>query len=120
MAAAIRAVSVERGHDPREFALVAGGGGGALHAGRLAELLHIPLVIVPASAGLLSTLGLLATDLKSDFIQTVIQRSDHYDLPKLDAALATLERDADADSVSLRRPSLDDVFLAVTGSGVHA
>lgn len=96
MAAAIRAVSVERGHDPREFALVAGGGGGALHAGRLAELLHIPLVIVPASAGLLSTLGLLATDLKGDFIQTVIQRSDHYDLPKLEAALATLEQRAQA------------------------
>jgi N-methylhydantoinase A len=96
MAAAIRAVSVERGHDPREFALVAGGGGGALHAGRLAELLHIPLVIVPASAGLLSTLGLLATDLKSDFVQTVIQRSDNYDLPRLHAALAALEQRAQA------------------------
>ncbi|MCC6532638.1 MAG: hydantoinase/oxoprolinase family protein [Burkholderiales bacterium] len=91
MAAAIRAVSVERGHDPREFALVAGGGGGALHAGRLAELLHIPRVIVPAAAGLLSTLGLLATDLKSDFVQTLIQRSDQYDLAKLNAALALLE-----------------------------
>lgn len=91
MAAAIRAVSVERGHDPREFALVAGGGGGALHAGRLAELLHIPMVIVPASAGLLSTLGLLATDLKSDFFQTIIQRSGQFDLPRLNAALADLE-----------------------------
>src|SRR5665213_334667 len=64
MAAAIRTVSVERGHDPRDFVLVAGGGGGGLHAGRLAELLGIPRVFVPASAGLLSTLGLLATDLK--------------------------------------------------------
>lgn len=94
MAAAIRSVSVERGYDPRQFALVAGGGGGALHAGRLAELLNIPKVIVPASAGLLSTLGLLATDLKSDFIQTLIQRSGEFDLPRLNIALAELERRA--------------------------
>jgi len=91
MAAAIRAVSVERGYDPRRFALVAGGGGGALHAGRLAELLGIPLVIVPASAGLLSTLGLLATDLKTDFVQTVVQPAGGYDLPRLNAVLAELE-----------------------------
>lgn len=96
MAAAIRSVSIERGYDPREFALVAGGGGGALHAGRLAELLDIPLVIVPASAGLLSTLGLLATDLKSDFVQTDIQRAGRYDLAKLNATLADLERKAAA------------------------
>ena len=96
MAAAIRAVSVERGYDPRQFALVAGGGGGALHAGRLAELLNIPLVIVPASAGLLSTLGLLATDLKGDFIQTLIQRSGQFDLGKVNVALAELERKANA------------------------
>jgi N-methylhydantoinase A len=94
MAAAIRSVSIERGHDPRGFALVAGGGGGALHAGRLAELLGIPIVVVPASAGLLSTLGLLATDLKSDFVQTSLQRSGSIDLAKLDAALGELERKA--------------------------
>ena len=94
MAAAIRSVSIERGYDPREFALVAGGGGGALHAGRLAELLDIPLVIVPASAGLLSTLGLLATDLKGDFVQTNIQRAGHYDLAKLNVTLANLEHKA--------------------------
>ncbi len=96
MAAAIRSVSVERGHDPREFALVAGGGGGALHAGRLAELLGIPRVIVPASAGLLSTLGLLATDLKSDFFQTIIQRSGQFDLQRLNATLTELETRAQA------------------------
>ncbi len=96
MAAAIRAVSVERGYDPRKFALVAGGGGGALHAGRLAELLGIPLVIVPASAGLLSTLGLLATDLKSDFVQTVVQPAGRYDLVRLNAAMSELETKAHA------------------------
>lgn len=94
MAAAIRAVSVERGYDPRRFALVAGGGGGGLHAGRLAELLGIPLVIVPASAGLLSTLGLLATDLKTDFVQTVVQSSTVRDLDRLNAAMTALEQRA--------------------------
>lgn len=91
MAAAIRAVSVERGYDPREFALVAGGGGGALHAGRLAELLGIPLVLVPASAGLLSTIGLLATDLKADFVQTRIRRIDRCETSELDGMLDDLE-----------------------------
>jgi N-methylhydantoinase A len=96
MAAAIRAVSVERGYDPRKFALVAGGGGGALHAGRLAEILGIPLVIVPASAGLLSTLGLLATDLKADFVQTVVQAPGRHDLDRLNAAMTALEARAQA------------------------
>jgi len=122
MAAAIRAVSVERGHDPRKFALVAGGGGGALHAGRLAELLSIPTVIVPASAGLLSTLGLLATDLKTDFIQTIIQRSGPPDLEHLNAVLAALEQRArewleaegvaDADASFVRTASLRYVHQA--------
>lgn len=94
MAAAIRSISTEHGHDPREFALIAGGGGGALHAARLAELLGIPRVIVPASAGLLSTLGLLATDIKSDFLQTETHRDGKYDLPKLNATLLDLKRKA--------------------------
>jgi N-methylhydantoinase A len=94
MAAAIRAVSVERGHDPRGFVLVAGGGGGGLHAGRLAELLGIPRVIVPASAGLLSTLGLLATDLKSDFVQTTVPRGGQFDILQIRAVLQSLEQRA--------------------------
>jgi N-methylhydantoinase A len=94
MAAAIRTVSVERGHDPRGFVLVAGGGGGGLHAGRLAELLGIPRVIVPASAGLLSTLGLLATDLKSDFVQTTVQRGGQFDILQIRAVLQSLEQRA--------------------------
>jgi len=111
MAAAIRSVSVERGYDPRKFALVAGGGGGPLHAGRLAVLLDIPLVIVPSSAGLLSTLGLLATDLKSDFMQTVIQRADAYDLAKLNAALTELERKANAWFASEGVAAADATFV---------
>jgi N-methylhydantoinase A len=71
MARAIRTVSVGRGHDPRRFALVAFGGAGPLHACRLAELLDIPTVIVPARPGVLSTWGLLDTDIRSTFVRTV-------------------------------------------------
>ena len=71
MARAIRTVSVGRGHDPRRFALVAFGGAGPLHACRLAELLDIPTVIVPSRPGVLSTWGLLDTDIRSTFVRTV-------------------------------------------------
>src|SRR5499433_368725 len=71
MARAIRTVSVGRGHDPRRFALVAFGGAGPLHACRLAELLDIPTVIVPPRPGVLSTWGLLDTDIRASFVRTV-------------------------------------------------
>jgi N-methylhydantoinase A len=63
---ALRVVSVERGHDPREFALVAYGGAGPLHACALAEELGIEAVVVPAAAGVLSALGLAASDERRD------------------------------------------------------
>src|SRR5206468_5564462 len=71
MARAIRTVSVGRGHDPRRFALVAFGGAGPLHACRLAELLEIPMVVVPPRPGVLSTSGLLDTDIRATFVRTV-------------------------------------------------
>src|SRR5262249_9139490 len=70
MARPIRAVSVGRGHDPRAFTLVAFGGAGPLHACRLAELLDIPTVIVPPHPGVLSTWGLLDTDIRTTFVRT--------------------------------------------------
>jgi N-methylhydantoinase A len=66
MLRALRVVSVERGHDPREFALVAFGGAGPLHACALAEELEIGTVLVPAAAGVLSALGLVASDERRD------------------------------------------------------
>jgi N-methylhydantoinase A len=66
MLRALRVVSVERGHDPREFALVAYGGAGPLHACALAEELGIEAVVVPAAAGVLSALGLAASDERRD------------------------------------------------------
>jgi len=67
MERALRVVSVERGYDPRDFGLVAFGGAGPLHATALAESLDIPRVIVPRSAGVLSALGLLISDILYDY-----------------------------------------------------
>ncbi|HYZ63877.1 MAG TPA: hydantoinase/oxoprolinase family protein, partial [Acetobacteraceae bacterium] len=71
MVGAIRLVSVERGHDPRRFALVAFGGAGPLHGCALAELLGIRTVLVPPAPGVLCAEGLLAADLRADFSRTL-------------------------------------------------
>ncbi len=70
MAKAIRVISVQRGYDPRDYALMAFGGGGPLHAARLARELEMKRVIVPPTPGTLCALGLLLTDLKADFAQS--------------------------------------------------
>lgn len=67
MAKAIRVISVQRGHDPRDYALMAFGGAGPLHAARLARELDMGKVIVPLTPGTLCALGLLLTDLRADF-----------------------------------------------------
>ncbi len=74
MEKAIRVVSIERGRDPRQFALVAFGGAGGLHACALAEALSIPHVIVPAFPGALSALGILWSDVVKDYSRTVLWR----------------------------------------------
>jgi N-methylhydantoinase A len=73
MLRALRVVSVERGHDPRDFALVAYGGAGPLHACALAEELGIEAVIVPAAAGVLSALGLAAGDERRDHVASHVR-----------------------------------------------
>ncbi len=70
MARAIRVISVQRGHDPRDYTLMAFGGAGPLHAARLAAELEIGRVLVPANPGILCAMGLLLTDLRADFAVT--------------------------------------------------
>jgi N-methylhydantoinase A len=72
MERALRVVSVERGYDPRQFALVAFGGAGGLHACELAQSLGIPRVIIPAMPGALSAFGILTSDIIKDYSQTVV------------------------------------------------
>ena len=70
MVEALRLVTVSRGEDPREYILVAFGGAGPVHAALLAQELNIPRVLVPASPGVHSAMGLLVSDLKRDYVQT--------------------------------------------------
>jgi N-methylhydantoinase A len=73
MLAALRVISVERGHDPRDFALVAFGGAGPLHACALAEELEIGTVLVPAAAGVLSAVGLVASEERRDRVVSYLR-----------------------------------------------
>jgi N-methylhydantoinase A len=79
MERAMRRISVERGYDPRRFALLAFGGAGPLHACDLAAALSIPTVLVPRTPGVLSALGMLVADLVKDYSQTVMLRTDDLD-----------------------------------------
>jgi len=72
MGRALRVISVERGLDPREFALVAFGGAGGLHACALAEELGIPAVLVPRAGGVLSALGLAMSDVRRDYVRPLL------------------------------------------------
>jgi N-methylhydantoinase A len=72
MAKAIRVISVERGYDPRDFTLVAFGGGGPLHACSLAHTLRVPRVLVPALPGALSAVGILLADTMREYSRTVM------------------------------------------------
>jgi N-methylhydantoinase A len=72
MAKAIRVISVERGYDPRDFTLVAFGGGGPLHACSLAHALRVPRVLVPALPGALSAVGILLADTMREYSRTVM------------------------------------------------
>jgi N-methylhydantoinase A len=74
MEKALRVVSIERGHDPRRFALFAFGGAGGLHACELAQALGIPRVVVPAMPGGLSAFGILVSDVVKDYSRTVLWR----------------------------------------------
>jgi N-methylhydantoinase A len=76
MEKAIRVISVERGHDPRQFTLVAFGGGGPLHACALARALRIPRVLIPAMPGALSAVGILLADAVRDYSRTVMLPGD--------------------------------------------
>ena len=76
MEKAVRVISVERGYDPRDFTLVAFGGGGPLHACSLARALHISRVLIPPSPGALSAVGILLADTIRDYSRTVMLPSD--------------------------------------------
>jgi len=96
MAEALKIVSVQRGHDPREFTLAAFGGAGPLHACALAEELGMNHVLCPPIPGAFSALGLVTTDLKRDYVRTFHRRADQAVPEELAAAFAGLEAEGAA------------------------
>jgi N-methylhydantoinase A len=91
MARAIRVISVQRGHDPRDYTLMAFGGAGPLHAARLARELDIARVLVPANPGILCAMGLLLTDLRADFALTRLLPATDGSAAEVASAFAALE-----------------------------
>jgi N-methylhydantoinase A len=96
MERALRSISVERGYDPREFSLLPFGGAGGLHAVELARALRIPRVIAPVSAGALSALGALASDVVKDWSRTVMLEASGENYAKIERAFREMERGARA------------------------
>jgi N-methylhydantoinase A len=94
MADAVRLISISRGYDPRDFALVAFGGAGALHGFALARELAIPVVIVPPNPGVTSALGCLLVDVQHDLSESYIQSVATADVADIEARFAALEAEA--------------------------
>ena len=97
MERAMRVISLERGHDPRDFTLVCFGGAGAMHAADLARNLGIPRIMVPRAAGLLSALGMLLADVVRDYSRTLLVRAADLDDERLDRAFGELETRANTE-----------------------
>ena len=109
---ALKLVSLNKGHDPRDFSLIAFGGGGAMHAVELGEELKVPKVIIPACSSVFSAWGMLMTDLRRDFLQTRVTRLGDVDVGIVDRTYCAMEEEGiaqcaaegmDARAVRIRR-----------------
>jgi N-methylhydantoinase A len=96
MAKAIRVISVQRGYDLRDFALVAFGGAGPIHAARLARDLELSRIIVPPHPGILCAIGLLLTDLRTNYVRTRLAPLAEASLPAIEETFAGLAAEAEA------------------------
>lgn len=92
MANAVRGVTLNRGLDPRDFTMIAYGGGGPLHGAAVARLLSIGTVVIPNAPGHFSAVGMLMADWRRDRVRTLFANFDEIDMAELDAAFAELER----------------------------
>jgi N-methylhydantoinase A len=90
MADAIRLISVQRGHDPRDFCLIATGGAGPMHANHLALEIGIPAIIIPPSPGVASALGMLTSDIRHDYCLTHLQELESADLSEMNSIFGQL------------------------------
>jgi N-methylhydantoinase A/oxoprolinase/acetone carboxylase beta subunit len=104
MARAVRVMTVERGVDPRELALLAFGGAGALHAAAIADELDMKRVLVPSASGVLSAVGLIAAERRRDLVESVLLQGDEL---TADAAAGVVERLAATGRDELDAPSAE-------------
>lgn len=93
MTRGVRLISVEKGYSPNEFSLVSFGGGGGLHCGSLAKELNISTLIVPPSPGTFSSMGLLVTDIKSDYVRTELIEPSEQNLSKIQEHFKSMEEE---------------------------
>ena len=100
MGNAVRLVSTERGHDPRQYTLVAYGGAGPLHAAGVADQLNIGRVLVPPFPGLLSAFGLLAGQFQRDFARTQVTSLDRESYAGIEPAFAALREQAHRETIA--------------------
>jgi N-methylhydantoinase A len=91
MSLAVRRVSIERGYDPRDFAMVAFGGAGPLHAVEVARSLHIPLVVIPNFPGQFSATGMILAEPRHDFVRTCYRSLDQTDFGELGRIASEME-----------------------------
>ncbi|HEY7713381.1 MAG TPA: hydantoinase/oxoprolinase family protein [Candidatus Binatia bacterium] len=110
MANAVRRVTLERGLDPRDFALIAYGGGGPLHAASVAKELSIGKIIVPTAPGHFSALGMLMADLRRDYVQTLFERMDDLEMFELEDQFKKLEAEGRQALQASGIPSAQIVF----------
>jgi N-methylhydantoinase A len=96
MVRAIRTVSVERGHDPRNYCLLPFGGAGPLHASEVARALRISRFLLPEAPGILCAQGLIASDLKHDIVRSTRVRLESRNLATIRKIIASLRKEADA------------------------
>ena len=107
MERAIRAISLERGYDPREFTLIPFGGAGPMHACELAAELGIPRVLVPGHPGILSALGVAIADVVKDYSRTVMLRGADLEPARLETEFHGMEQLARAELVAEGLPAGD-------------
>jgi N-methylhydantoinase A len=119
MVSALKLISINRGHDPRDFTLIAYGGGGPLHASMLAAALHIPEVLVPPNAPVFSAWGMLLCDIRRDYIRTHVSRLDTAAVDGLAAIVAELEAQARADFAADELPENQPLFERAADMRYH-
>ncbi|MBI5614798.1 MAG: hydantoinase/oxoprolinase family protein [Gammaproteobacteria bacterium] len=99
MVDAIRVVSIERGIDPRDYALVVGGGAGAIHAGMLGRTLGMKTAIIPRYSGVFCSFGMIVSDVRHDYMQAFATNTGRFDPTRANQVIADLERRAIDDMI---------------------